>query len=135
MRLGKLPTERANSKEFCLTGPSSSEPPAGDLTETRVHVSRVEERLRTLDDGRNPVQAVIGFTERLIGQTFAWIEDRLDDADEERLREVEPTRRRTGNRHRRAPARGEPHDADAASTSRSDVEPGGRVRRDTATSI
>ncbi len=48
------------------------------LTETRVHASRIQERLRALDGGPNPVQAVIGFTETLIGQTLALSKAPLD---------------------------------------------------------
>jgi ferritin-like metal-binding protein YciE len=41
------------------------------LGETRAHARRIDERLDELDQGRNPFQAFIGFTETLLGQAFA----------------------------------------------------------------
>ena len=41
------------------------------LEETRTHARRVEERLRELGQGRNPFQALMGFTETMIGQMLA----------------------------------------------------------------
>jgi ferritin-like metal-binding protein YciE len=41
------------------------------LDETRDHARRVQERLGELDQGRNPLQAMVGFTETLISQSLA----------------------------------------------------------------
>jgi ferritin-like metal-binding protein YciE len=41
------------------------------LTETRRHAKRVEDRLESLDSGSNPLSAVVGFWEDVIGQTLA----------------------------------------------------------------
>jgi len=41
------------------------------LRETRDHGRRVQERLRELDGAGSPLQAFVGFTERMIGQTVA----------------------------------------------------------------
>jgi ferritin-like metal-binding protein YciE len=41
------------------------------LDETREHARRIQERLGELGQGRNPVQAFVGFTEALISQTLA----------------------------------------------------------------
>ena len=41
------------------------------LSETREHARRIQERLGELEQGRNPVQAVVGLAETLIGQTVA----------------------------------------------------------------
>jgi ferritin-like metal-binding protein YciE len=41
------------------------------LDQTRKHAHRIDERLGELGQGRNPLQAVVGFTETLIGQTVA----------------------------------------------------------------
>jgi ferritin-like metal-binding protein YciE len=41
------------------------------LVETREHARRVEQRLGEIDRGRDPVQALVGFTETLISQTLA----------------------------------------------------------------
>src|ERR1700694_1938912 len=41
------------------------------LGETREHARRVQERLGELEQGRNPVQAVVGLAETLISQTVA----------------------------------------------------------------
>ena len=41
------------------------------LEETRGHVRRVDERLRVLDRRRNPLLAVVGFWEDVVGQTLA----------------------------------------------------------------
>ncbi len=41
------------------------------LGETREHVARVAGRLEELGEGSNPVQAVVGFWESVIGQTLA----------------------------------------------------------------
>jgi len=41
------------------------------LGETREHARRIQERLGELEQGRNPVQAVVGLAERLISQTLA----------------------------------------------------------------
>jgi ferritin-like metal-binding protein YciE len=41
------------------------------LSETRNHAARVSRRLETLDRGSNPLMAVVGFWEDLVGQTLA----------------------------------------------------------------
>lgn len=41
------------------------------LGETREHARRIQERLGELEQGRNPVQAVVGLAETLIGRTVA----------------------------------------------------------------
>jgi ferritin-like metal-binding protein YciE len=41
------------------------------LRETRSHADRVSRRLSTLDGGSNPLMAVVGFWEDLVGQTLA----------------------------------------------------------------
>jgi ferritin-like metal-binding protein YciE len=41
------------------------------LSETRDHATRVSRRLDTLDRGSNPLMAVMGFWEDLVGQTLA----------------------------------------------------------------
>jgi ferritin-like metal-binding protein YciE len=41
------------------------------LDETRTHARRIEERLGELGEARNPFQAVVGFTETVIGQMLA----------------------------------------------------------------
>jgi ferritin-like metal-binding protein YciE len=41
------------------------------LSETRSHATRVSRRLGTLDGGSNPLMAVVGFWENLVGQTLA----------------------------------------------------------------
>ncbi len=41
------------------------------LGETREHARRIQERLGELEQGRNPLQAFVGFAETLISQTFA----------------------------------------------------------------
>ena len=41
------------------------------LVETREHARRVEQRLGEIDQGRHMVQALVGFTETVIGQTLA----------------------------------------------------------------
>ena len=41
------------------------------LGETREHARRVQQRLGEIDQGRNPVQALVGFTETVISQTLA----------------------------------------------------------------
>ena len=41
------------------------------LDETRAHARRIQERLGELEQGRNPLQAVVGFTESLVSQTLA----------------------------------------------------------------
>lgn len=48
------------------------------LGETREHARRVEQRLGELGHGRNPLQAVIGFTETVIGQTLAFSKTPFD---------------------------------------------------------
>jgi ferritin-like metal-binding protein YciE len=48
------------------------------LRETREHASDVASRLEELDQGSNPVQAVIGFWESVIGQTLAVSKAPLD---------------------------------------------------------
>jgi ferritin-like metal-binding protein YciE len=41
------------------------------LNETRDHARRVQERLGELEQGRNPLQVLVGFTEMLISQSLA----------------------------------------------------------------
>jgi ferritin-like metal-binding protein YciE len=41
------------------------------LSETQSHATRVSRRLSTLDGGSNPLMAVVGFWEGLVGQTLA----------------------------------------------------------------
>jgi ferritin-like metal-binding protein YciE len=41
------------------------------LVETRKHAQRIQRRLDELDGGRNPLQAVVGFTETLLSQGLA----------------------------------------------------------------
>jgi ferritin-like metal-binding protein YciE len=41
------------------------------LSETRNHAARVSRRLKALDQGSNPLTAVVGFWEDLVGQTLA----------------------------------------------------------------
>ena len=41
------------------------------LDETRAHARRIQERLRELNHGASPLQAVVGFAETLIGQSVA----------------------------------------------------------------
>jgi ferritin-like metal-binding protein YciE len=41
------------------------------LSETREHARRIQERLGELEQGRNPVQALVGVAETLISQTVA----------------------------------------------------------------
>jgi ferritin-like metal-binding protein YciE len=41
------------------------------LTETRRHAKRVADRLQALDSGSNPLMAVVGFWEDMIGQALA----------------------------------------------------------------
>lgn len=41
------------------------------LNETRTHAHRIQERLGELDEARNPFQALVGFTETVIGQMLA----------------------------------------------------------------
>ncbi len=41
------------------------------LSETRNHAARVSRRLKSLDQGSNPLIAVVGFWEDLVGQTLA----------------------------------------------------------------
>jgi ferritin-like metal-binding protein YciE len=41
------------------------------LTETRDHADRIQARLGELGDGASPLQAVVGFTETMIGQALA----------------------------------------------------------------
>src|SRR3979409_1641225 len=41
------------------------------LDETRMHAQRIQERLGELEQGRNPLQAFLGFTESLVSQTLA----------------------------------------------------------------
>ena len=41
------------------------------LNETRNHAARVSRRLKALDQGSNPLMAVVGFWEDLVGQTLA----------------------------------------------------------------
>ncbi len=43
------------------------------LAETRKHVSRIEQRLNELEQGRSPLPAVVGFAEMLISQGLAVI--------------------------------------------------------------
>jgi ferritin-like metal-binding protein YciE len=48
------------------------------LTQTREHVRRVEERLRELGQGENPVQVAIGVVESLVGQAIALYKTPID---------------------------------------------------------
>ncbi|WP_051471240.1 DUF892 family protein [Patulibacter minatonensis] len=48
------------------------------LVETKDHASRLRERIKELDAGRNPLQAVVGLTETVIGQTLALSKTPLD---------------------------------------------------------
>lgn len=48
------------------------------LDETRDHARRVQERLGELEQGRNPLQIMVGFTEMLISQTLALSKTPLD---------------------------------------------------------
>ncbi len=41
------------------------------LDETRAHAQRIQERVGELEQGRNPVQALLGFTESLVSQGLA----------------------------------------------------------------
>jgi ferritin-like metal-binding protein YciE len=41
------------------------------LGETRAHARRIQKRLDELEQGRNPLQALVGFTETLIAQSIA----------------------------------------------------------------
>jgi ferritin-like metal-binding protein YciE len=41
------------------------------LVETREHARRLEQRLGEIDQGRHPVQSLVGFTETVISQTLA----------------------------------------------------------------
>ena len=45
------------------------------LGETREHARRVQERLGELEQGRNPVQAVVGLAETVISQTACFEQD------------------------------------------------------------
>jgi ferritin-like metal-binding protein YciE len=48
------------------------------LNETRRHAKRVGERLESLDSGSNPVSAVVGFWEDVIGQPLAFSKTPFD---------------------------------------------------------
>jgi ferritin-like metal-binding protein YciE len=48
------------------------------LDETRNHARRIQERLGQLRHGRNPLQAFVGFSEALIGQSIALTKMPLD---------------------------------------------------------
>ena len=48
------------------------------LNETRRHAKRVGERLESLDSGSNPVSAVVGFWEDVLGQTLAFSKTPFD---------------------------------------------------------
>ncbi|TMK24281.1 MAG: DUF892 family protein, partial [Actinobacteria bacterium] len=48
------------------------------LTETREHARRLEERMRELGRGRDPLQAIIGFAESALGQVLALGKTPLD---------------------------------------------------------
>jgi ferritin-like metal-binding protein YciE len=48
------------------------------LTETKAHADRVGERIKALDGRSNPVTAVIGFWEDMLGQTVAVGKSQLD---------------------------------------------------------
>src|SRR6478736_5295315 len=48
------------------------------LDETRTHAQRIQERLGELEQGPNPLQALLGFTESLVSQTLALSKTPLD---------------------------------------------------------
>jgi ferritin-like metal-binding protein YciE len=48
------------------------------VEETRAHAKKIADRLAALDGGSNPVRAVVGFWEDVIGQTLAFSKTPLD---------------------------------------------------------
>jgi ferritin-like metal-binding protein YciE len=48
------------------------------LNETRRHAQRVSDRLESLDQGSNPLMAVVGFWEDVVGQALAFSKTPLD---------------------------------------------------------
>ena len=68
------------------------------LDETKGHAKQVADRLAAIDGGSNPIRAVVGFWEDLIGQTLAFSKTPLDllrgSGGEEKVLKTQRTRAR-----------------------------------------